>query len=106
MTRVQQAIARNVKQARKRVGLSQAEVADRAGLSGSYLSEIERARGNPSVDALARIAETLGLRPYQLLLEEDDWELRDRIETVSSMYRDLKTGMSSMLDEALRRYTK
>ena len=106
MTRVQHAIARNVKQGRKRAGLSQAEVADRAGLSGSYVSEIERGRGNPSVEALARIAETLGLRPYQLLLEEDDWEVRDRLETVSSMYRDLKTGMSSMRDEVLHRHTK
>ena len=106
MTRVQNAIARNVKQARKRAGLSQAEVADRAGLSGSYVSEIERGRGNPSVEALARIAETLGLRPYQLLLEEDDWELRDRLETITSMYRDLKTGLNSVLDDALRRHMK
>jgi transcriptional regulator with XRE-family HTH domain len=106
MTRVQRVIARNVKQGRKRLGLSQADVADRAGLSGSYVSEIERARGNPSVEALARIADALGLRPYQLLLDEDDWEVRDRLETVSSMYRDLKSGMNSMLDEALRRHTK
>ncbi len=106
MTRVQQVIARNVKQARKRAGLSQADVAKRAGFSDSYLSEIERARRNPSAEALERIAETLGLRPYQLLLEEDDWELRDRLETVTSMYRDLKDGLNSMLDEALRRHLK
>lgn len=106
MTRVQQVIARNVKQARKRVGLSQADVAKRSGFSDSYLSEIERARRNPSAEALERIAETLGLRPYQLLLEEDEWELRDRLETVTSMYRDLKNGLNSMLDEALRRHMK
>ena len=106
MTRVQQVIARNVKQARKRIGLSQADVAKGAGLSDSYLSEIERARRNPSAEALQRLAETLGLRPYQLLLEEDDWELRDRLETVTNMYRDLKTGLNAMLDEALRRHMK
>jgi transcriptional regulator with XRE-family HTH domain len=106
MACVQQVIARNVKQGRKRVGLSQADVARRAGFSDSYLSEIERARGNPSAEALERIAETLGLRPYQLLLEEDEWEVRDRLETVTSMYRELKDGLNSMLDETLRRHTK
>ncbi|MFP4373413.1 MAG: helix-turn-helix domain-containing protein [Spirochaetaceae bacterium] len=106
MTRLQQVIARNVKQARKRMGFSQADVARRAGISDSYLSEIERARSNPSADALARIADTLGLRAYQLLLEEDEWELRDRLETVTDMYRDLKEELNSVLDETLRRHTK
>lgn len=106
MTLVHQVIARNVKQARKRIGLSQADVARGAGFSDSYLSEIERARTNPSAEALERIAETLGLRPYQLLLEEDEWELRDRLETVTSMHRDLKNGLNSMLDETLRRHIK
>ncbi len=88
------------------MGFSQADVARRAGISDSYLSEIERARSNPSADALERIADTLGLRAYQLLLEEDEWELRDRLETVTDMYRDLKEELNSVLDETLRRHTK
>jgi transcriptional regulator with XRE-family HTH domain len=99
-------IARNVRQARKRAGLSQADVATRSGFSDSYLSEIERGRTNPSAEVLERIAQTLGLRPYQLLLEEEEWEIRDRLETVTSMYADLKNGLNSLLDEALRRHTK
>ncbi len=106
MTRLHQVIARNVRQARKRAGLSQADVATRSGFSNSYLSEIERGRTNPSTEVLERIAQTLGLRPYQLLLEEEEWEIRDRLETVTSMYTDLKNGLNSVLDEALRRHTK
>ncbi|NBB90049.1 MAG: helix-turn-helix domain-containing protein [Spirochaetes bacterium] len=106
MTRLHQVIARNVRQARKRAGLSQADVATRSGFSDSYLSEIERGRTNPSAEVLERIAQTLGLRPYQLLLEEEEWEIRDRLETVTSMYADLKNGLNSLLDEALRRHTK
>lgn len=106
MTRLHQVIARNVRQARKRAGLSQADVATRSGFSDSYLSEIERGRTNPSTEVLERIAQTLGLRPYQLLLEEEEWEIRDRLETVTSMYTDLKNGLNSVLDEALRRHTK
>ena len=106
MTRLHQVIARNVRQARKRAGLSQADVATRCGFSDSYMSEIERGRTNPSTEVLERIAQTLGLRPYQLLLEEEEWEIRDRLETVTSMYTDLKNGLNSVLDEALRRHTK
>lgn len=106
MASVQQLIARNVRRARKQLGLSQAAVAARCGFSDSFVSEVERGRKYPSAEALERIARALGLRPYQLLLEDEDWEVRDRMETITSMYRDLKDGLNSVLDEALRRHLK
>lgn len=106
MAHVQQLIARNSRRARKRLGLSQAQVAERCGCSDSFVSEVERGRKYPSAEALERIAEALNLRPYQLLLEEEDWELRDRMDTVTSMYRDLKSGLLSVLDDAMRRHLK
>jgi transcriptional regulator with XRE-family HTH domain len=106
MTHVQQLLARNVKRARKRLGLSQAALADRCDCSASFVSEVERARKYPSAEALERIAGALRLRPYQLLLDEDEWEVRDRLDTVADMYRDLKSRIDSVLDEALRRHMK
>ncbi|MDZ4062991.1 MAG: helix-turn-helix transcriptional regulator [Phenylobacterium sp.] len=60
-------LARNARRIRRELGLSQEEVAFRAGLKRSYLSDLERGTRNPTVRALGRIANALGVQPSQLL---------------------------------------
>jgi transcriptional regulator with XRE-family HTH domain len=50
-----------IAQARRESGLSQAELARRAGMPRSVLNAYERHRRQPGVDALARIARAAGL---------------------------------------------
>jgi len=47
---------------RKRVGLSQEKLAEKAELSTVFISHIERGAENVSVDALARITKALGIQ--------------------------------------------
>jgi len=62
-------------QARRRAGLSQAELARRAGVSRSVLSVYESGRREPSSEALARILAAagfrLGLRPAVRELDDE-----------------------------------
>jgi transcriptional regulator with XRE-family HTH domain len=60
-------LAKNVRSLRKEAGLSQEELAFRAGLKRSYLSDLERATRNPSVRALGRLAAALDVPPARLL---------------------------------------
>ena len=53
-------------------GYSRKELADRAGISYPYLSEIESGKKEPSGRALASLARALGMRQHQLM------ELADR----------------------------
>lgn len=53
--------AKLVAEARQRAGISQAELSRRCGLTRSVLSAYEHGRRQPSVAALARIAEAAGL---------------------------------------------
>lgn len=46
---------------------SQQQLADAAGLSAVYISEVERGRRSPSLDVLARIAAAVGLRLSELI---------------------------------------
>jgi transcriptional regulator with XRE-family HTH domain len=48
-----------VKEIRRRKGLNQKELAALAGISNSYLSDIEVGRTNPSLKTLFKIAEAL-----------------------------------------------
>jgi transcriptional regulator with XRE-family HTH domain len=51
-----------LRELRRRVGRTQAEVAAAAGIPASVLSAYERGRREPGVDAASRILEVLGFR--------------------------------------------
>jgi transcriptional regulator with XRE-family HTH domain len=60
-------LGRNVREARKRKGLSQEQLALEADMKRSYLSDLERGTRNPSVRAVERLAAALGVEPWTLL---------------------------------------
>jgi transcriptional regulator with XRE-family HTH domain len=62
-------IARNLRRLREQQNLSISVVADRAGLSKSTLSKLERGNGNPSIDTLWGLARVLGTS-FASLFEE------------------------------------
>ena len=57
----------NVKRVRTAKGISQEELAFRCGLHRTYISDIERATRNISVDNIERIATALEVSPIELL---------------------------------------
>jgi transcriptional regulator with XRE-family HTH domain len=60
-----------VKAVRTSQGLTQEEVAARAGLHPTYISDIERGARNPSWDAVARLAEGMDV-PLSMIAAEYD----------------------------------
>lgn len=62
-------LGKNVRKIRIAAGLSQEEIAFRAGLKRSYLSDLERGTRNPTVRVLGRVADALGVQPSRLLQE-------------------------------------
>lgn len=62
--------ARNVRQARRLKDLSQEALALQAGLSRTYVSEVERGTRNISIDNMGLLADALGV-PLRDLLDID-----------------------------------
>lgn len=60
-------LGQNVRRLRTEQGLSQEELAFRAGMKRSYLSDLERGTRNPTVRALGRLAEALEVKAGDLL---------------------------------------
>ncbi|MBD3738762.1 MAG: helix-turn-helix transcriptional regulator [Pseudomonas balearica] len=60
-------LGKNVRILRTEARLSQEELAFRANMKRGYLSDLERGTRNPSVRALGRLAEALGVPPSRLL---------------------------------------
>lgn len=52
---------------RSRAGLSQEKLAAKAGLDRTYVGGVERGERNVALVNIVRLAETLGIRPAQLL---------------------------------------
>lgn len=63
-----QILGRNVREYRKRLGLSQEQLALEADMKRSYVSDLERGTRNPSVKAIGRLAIVLRVQPWELLL--------------------------------------
>ena len=63
-------LSRNIRLYRVHSGLSQAELAEKAGISVPYLGAVERGDKWPSPTTLAAIAHSLGHEPYALLIPE------------------------------------
>ncbi len=57
---VRQTLRRNVVEARAALGLSQAQLAKKAGLSRPVVSAMEQARANPTLSVLEKLASALG----------------------------------------------
>lgn len=61
----------NVQRLRKAQSLTQEELSHRCEMKRSYLSDVERGVRNPTIRALERIAEALGVEPSILVMRDD-----------------------------------
>jgi len=66
---LEERISANIQQLRKRAKMSLQDLADRTGLTKSYLSKIERQIQTPSFSTMSRISHALGVDTTALLTE-------------------------------------
>jgi len=57
----------NLRSARKQLGLSQEQVADRSGVHATEVSRIEAGKRDPRVSTVERLARAVKLKPGELL---------------------------------------
>lgn len=72
-------IGRRIAVRRKQLGLKQAEVEEKAGLSYKYLSNIERGISIPSTEVIMRLAIALDTTPDEFLIgtfkyQDEEWK--------------------------------
>lgn len=64
--------AGNLKYYRGKMGISQEQFADKAGLHRTYISAIECGKRSISLDNIQKIAEALEIEPYLLFIDDDN----------------------------------
>lgn len=88
-----------VKDLRKRAGLRQEDLAERVGVTQSYLSQIENDRKEPNLSTLRRIGQELGVSlPILFFLSMDEEDVHpERKETFDRMFPYLKDLVEDQL---------
>ncbi len=78
-----------VREARKRAGLSQRELAERAGTTQSAIARIETGRSTPSFDTVFKLVRLCGLDLELMLVERDDsdWAQAERLRSLTPEQR-------------------
>lgn len=64
---IQDRLAANVKAYRAKLGWSQEDLADASGLHRTYVSGVERAIRNPTIEIVQKLAKALKVAPSRLL---------------------------------------
>ncbi|MCH9826841.1 MAG: helix-turn-helix domain-containing protein [Gammaproteobacteria bacterium] len=64
---LRETLARNLRRTRISLGLTQEALAEECGLHQTYISDIERARRNVTLDVIQRLSIALDVKPEELL---------------------------------------
>ena len=95
-------LGRNVKFFRNHRGLSQSELADRAEISVTFLSNIERGIMFPKVETLSRLTTSLEVEVYDLF--KTDIVDKDQKEMMNRFTSDIKDTLNIALDNVITKY--
>ena len=69
---IREVLAANLKGNRRKLGITQEELAEKADVSTHYIAMIEICKKYPKPDMLEQIAKALGVEPYKLFSVETD----------------------------------
>lgn len=64
-----QAVSEVIRAHRARLGISQESLSIKAGVHRTFISKIEKASRNPTIESVFRLAAALGLEPEELIFE-------------------------------------
>ncbi len=102
--RIQELLARNIKEARGRLKLTQEMLAERTGLTTSFIGEVEICRKYPRPQTLQKVADALGLKPYQLFVETESSKELEKHKLLARILLELKGNINRELEATLMRH--
>jgi transcriptional regulator with XRE-family HTH domain len=76
---LQVVLGRNLRRYRKRLGISQEDLADVLAVHRTYIGGVERGERNLTLKSVERIAATLGADPTELLRSEGELPTTDMV---------------------------
>ena len=91
-------MARNLRENRRKSGISQAKLAEMAGISTQYIAMIELSRQFPSPEVLERIASALDIEAHELFSVPPSCE-----SSMEKLHRDIIKEIREVMVEVLEK---
>lgn len=98
LKKLQQTIASRVKSLRKAAGLTQEQLAEKAGMGPEYLSRLETAQRIPSLETIVELAAALGTDPVDLLGKLENDAQAERSDRIATALRGISEENASFLE--------
>lgn len=97
---LQEVFSKNMKYRRKKLGLTQGQLAEKVGISSSFITEIEIGRKSPSFNNISKIADALDAPAWSLFVENGD-SISKNSNSSERLSITLKDAVSKKIDEIL-----
>jgi len=101
---IQELLSTNIREIRNQYGYSQQKLAELCDVSTNYISEIEIARKFPSAKTLQKLANVLGLKPYQLFFSGEEWKTFDKYNELMKIISELKITVGEDIEEVIKHH--
>ncbi len=93
-------LAGHIRTRRKAIGITQEQLAERAGLSPNYIARLEIGSNTPSLSALTAISKALGVQTFELLRVEPDYAWLNKAQEIAWLLESLnKDDLEYVLDQ-------
>ena len=105
MGNIRETFARNLRENRRKSGLTQAQLAEKAEVSTHYIALIELARNIPKVETIERLAKALNVEVYELFIAplSPDMEMKKAHKAIIAELKDI---VKESVDEAFEQDRK
>lgn len=87
-------VGEQIRKIRKLKGMTQERLAERSGLSFSYISDVERGTRNISLESLGKIISALGVKPIHLFQDIDELSVQIGSDEIRTKIEDLNALLS------------
>jgi transcriptional regulator with XRE-family HTH domain len=105
MDTIRETFARNLRENRRKCGLTQAQLAEKAEISTHYIALIELARNIPKVETIERLANALNVEIYELFIVPLS-PIMEMKRLHEALIADLKDIVKESVDEAFEQERK
>ena len=96
MVNIREVFARNLRESRRKCGLTQANLAEKSNVSTHYVALIEMARNMPKLEVIERFAKVLNIEIFELFLEP-----HSKTPDINKMHQTIIEDIKDIVKEAV-----
>jgi len=99
MAGIREILAQNIKKYRQKLGISQSELAEKAGISTNFMGMIEQKRKFAAPEVLDRIAAALEIETSELFMDK-----LTAPEEIERVYQKIGKNIDQIIQESMEKY--